>query len=160
MDPADLTDHDRDRLGQHLDGEDGRREPSASPMSEGFTRFSSAVARWTGSVWAFSVVVLALLGWLMLGPVFHWSSRWQLVATTATTLITFLMVFVIQATQDRHAAAMQLKLDELLSSSENASDRFIGADMLTQSEIRDHRDGLRAPTSATDRSSAPDEEAS
>lgn len=114
-----------------------------SRVSGGFTRFSSAVARWTGSAWAFAAASLALLGWLALGPVFHWSNRWQLVATTVTTLVTFLMVFVIQATQDRHSAAMQLKLDELLSVTENARENLIGADRLTQSEIQDHRDELQ-----------------
>lgn len=111
-------------------------------MNEGFTRFSSAVARWTGRAWAFGLASLVIVGWLALGPVFQWSSRWQLAASTATTLITFLMVFVIQATQDRHSAAMQLKLDELLSATENAREDLIGADRLTQSEIQDHRDEL------------------
>ena len=78
----------------------------------------------------------------MLGPVFHWSSRWQLVASTVTTIVTFLMVFVIQATQNRHSASMQLKLDELISASENASEKLIGADLLSRSEIQDHRDEL------------------
>ncbi len=114
-----------------------------SSVNEGFTRFSSAVARWTGRAWAFGSASLVLLGWLALGPVFHWSSRWQLVATTVTTLITFLMVFVIQATQDRHSAAMQLKLDELLSATEHAREKLIGADQLTRSQIQEHREELQ-----------------
>lgn len=111
-------------------------------VSEGFTRFSSAVARWTGGAWAFGSASLLLVGWLALGPVFHWSSRWQLVATTTTTLITFLMVFVIQATQNRHTAAMQLKLDELIHATENARENVMGAERLTHAEIQDQREEL------------------
>jgi low affinity Fe/Cu permease len=112
-------------------------------MSAGFTRFSAAVARWTGSVWAFALVIVGIAVWLALGPSFHWSTAWQLAANLVTTLITFLMVFVIQATQNRHSAAMQLKLDELLKSSEHARDQLIGADLLTQAEIDDHRSELQ-----------------
>ena len=108
----------------------------------GFTRFSSSVARATGSAWMFAIVSLAVVGWLVLGPVFHWSSSWQLVATTVTTIVTFTMVFVIQATQNRHSAAMQLKLDELINASENASQKVIGSDRLTHSEIQSHREEL------------------
>jgi low affinity Fe/Cu permease len=88
------------------------------------------------------VASLALLGWMVSGPIFRWSNRWQLVATTITTLVTFLMVFVIQATQNRHSAAMQLKLDELISATEKAREKLIGADLLTQSEIQEHRDEI------------------
>jgi low affinity Fe/Cu permease len=111
-------------------------------VERGFTRFSASVAHWTGSAWAFGAASLLVLGWLLLGPVFHWSNHWQLVAATATTIVTFLMVFVIQATQNRHSAAMQLKLDELISASENASEALIGADLLPQSEIQGHRDDI------------------
>lgn len=111
-------------------------------MDRGFTRFSASVARWTGSAWAFGAVSLIVLGWLLLGPVFRWSDHWQLVATTVTTIVTLLMVFVIQATQNRHSAAVQLKLDELISVSENASEALIGVDLLSESEIQGHRDEL------------------
>ena len=86
-----------------------------------------------------------MIAWLASGPVFHWSTGWQSVATTVTTLITFLMVFVIQATQNRHSAAMQLKLDELINATEEARGELIGADLLTQSQIEDHRDQLEGP---------------
>ena len=112
-------------------------------MDRGFTRFSASVARWTGSAWAVAAVSLAVLGWLLLGPVFHWSNHWQLVATTVTSIVPILMVFVIQVTQNRHSAAMQLKLDELISASENAREKLIGADLLSQSEIQGHRDELQ-----------------
>ncbi len=115
-------------------------------MTGGFARFSSAMARWAGSVWAFAGVSLLLLGWLVLGPVLHWSSRWQLAASTIATLTTFLMVFVIQATQNRHSAAMQLKLDELISASGDAREQLIGVDQLPESEIQGHRDELQRRT--------------
>jgi low affinity Fe/Cu permease len=111
-------------------------------LAEGFTRFSAATARRAGSAWAFGAAAIALLGWLASGPVFHWSTGWQSLATTATALITFLMVFVIQATQNRHSAAMQLKLDELIHATEKANGELIGADQLSQSEIEGHRGAL------------------
>jgi low affinity Fe/Cu permease len=113
-------------------------------MSSGrFTRFSSIVARSTGSGWTFAAATVLLGVWLALGPVFHWSGRWQLVASTSTTVITFLMVFVIQATQNRNSASMQLKLDELIRANDNARTRLVGADDMTEPEIQEHRDALR-----------------
>ncbi|MGE5226398.1 MAG: low affinity iron permease family protein [Planctomycetaceae bacterium] len=120
-------------------------------MNAGFTRLSAAVARWTGTAWAFALVIAGLAVWLLLGPSFHWSTGWQLAANVVTTLITFVMVFVIQATQNRHSAAMQLKLDELLKSSEHARDQLIGADLLSQAEIDDHRSELQGGGGAPER---------
>lgn len=111
-------------------------------MSGRFSRFSSTVARWTGSVWAFVLVGMAIVLWLAVGPFFHWSGRWQLTAATTATLVTFLMVFVIQATQNRHTAAMQLKLDELILATENARENVMGAERLTDKEIQGQRDEL------------------
>lgn len=111
-------------------------------MDRGYTRFSSAAARWSGSAWASSLAALVVLGWLALGQTFHWSNRWQLVGSTVTTVVTFLMVFVIQGTQNRHSAAMQLKLDELINATEDARPDVIGADLLSQEEIQGHRDEL------------------
>lgn len=90
----------------------------------------------------FGAVSLAIVLWLALGPLFHWSGRWQLAASTTATLITFLMVFVIQATQNRHTAAMQLKLDELIHATENARENVMGAERLTHAEIQDQREEL------------------
>jgi low affinity Fe/Cu permease len=83
-------------------------------MNGVFRRFSNAAAATMGSPGAFLLGVLIILVWAFSGPMFHYSDTWQLVINTGTTIITFLMVFLIQATQNRDAQAMQLKLDELL----------------------------------------------
>ena len=76
-----------------------------------------------------------ILLWAITGPIFHWSDTWQLIINTGTTIVTFLMVFLIQNTQNRDAAAMQAKLDELLRAVEKARDQFIGVEHLTEREI-------------------------
>lgn len=83
-------------------------------MSRLFTRFANAVSRAVGSSWAFIVAALLIVGWAASGPVFDFSDTWQLVINTGTTIITFLMVFLIQNTQNRDAKAIHLKLDELV----------------------------------------------
>src|SRR5579859_7038892 len=81
----------------------------------GMFRFCAEwIARAVGSSWAFILAVLVIVAWLVTGPLFHYSDTWQLVINTATTIITFLMVFLIQNSQNRDAAAMQAKLDELI----------------------------------------------
>src|SRR5437763_1256555 len=82
--------------------------------SGGFPKFARESARWTGRPMAFFLAVLVILLWAVTGPVFHYSDTWQLVINTGTTIITFLMVFLIQNTQNRDSEAMHLKLDELL----------------------------------------------
>src|ERR1043166_3205453 len=82
----------------------------------GFAKFARASSRWAGRPIAFGLAVLVILVWLITGPIFHFSDTWQLVINTATTIITFLMVFLIQNTQNRDSEAVHLKLDELLRS--------------------------------------------
>ena len=77
---------------------------------------SRAVTAWTGSSWAFAIAAAVIVVWLVTGPMFHFSDTWQLVINTGTTIVTFLMVFLIQNTQNRDAKAIHLKLDELISS--------------------------------------------
>ena len=86
-------------------------------VGERFRRFAVRTAERLGSHWAFTVAVLVVVLWLVTGPLFHFSNTWQLVINTATTVVTFLMVFLIQATQNRDAKAIHLKLDELIRSS-------------------------------------------
>jgi low affinity Fe/Cu permease len=79
-----------------------------------FARIAGRVADWTGSSWAFCVAALVIIVWALTGPVFGFSDTWQLVINTGTTIVTFLMVFLIQNTQNRDTRALHLKLDELL----------------------------------------------
>src|SRR5262245_65075745 len=91
-----------------------KKTPAAHPVPGAFHRFAHTVSNAVGSPAAFGFAVLAVAAWAALGPVFHFSDTWQLVVNTATTIITFLVVFLIQHTQNRDAKAIHLKLDELL----------------------------------------------
>ena len=103
-------------------------------MEKLFVSFATATARIAGKPWTFLGCVLIVLVWAASGPIFKFSETWQLVINTGTTIITFLMVFLIQNTQNRDGAALQTKLDELIvaSSTEN---QFIGIEKLTNKEL-------------------------
>ena len=92
---------------------------------------------------AFVISTLLIVVWAVLGPVYHYSDTWQLVANTATSIITFLMVFVIQNSQNRDGAAIQAKLDELIRSG-SAENRFVGIDLLTEDEVGKLRERIAA----------------
>ena len=100
-----------------------------------FSDFSNAIARGSGRPIAFVAALALIVIWAVTGPFFGFSETWQLVVNTATTIITFLMVFVLQNTQNRDGEALHAKLDELILSS-NAENRFIEAERLTEDEIR------------------------
>ena len=104
-------------------------------MEKLFNRLANATARLTGKPLTFALCFLVILVWAVTGPVFGFSQTWQLVINTGTTIVTFLMVFLIQNTQNRDAAAMQAKLDELVYASGNARNRFIGIEHLTDTEL-------------------------
>jgi len=99
-------------------------------------RLASWATRWTGSTTAFVLAMVFVILWLVTGPLFHWSDTWQLVANTITTIITFLMVFLIQRTQNKDSLAMQLKLNEMVAALEGASNRLIGVEDLSEVELR------------------------
>ena len=103
-----------------------------------FTTASNAVARAAGAPTTFLICCAVVIVWAVSGPFFHFSDTWQLVINTGTTIVTFLMVFLIQNTQNRDGAAIQAKLDELIraSASQNA---FIGIEHLTQAEVEEFR---------------------
>src|SRR4051812_2286440 len=113
-------------------------------MNGVFRRFSNAAAATMGSPGAFLLGVLIILVWAFSGPMFHYSDTWQLVINTGTTIITFLMVFLIQATQNRDAQAVQAKLDELIAATA-ARNEFIGIDKLTEAQLRAIREEHDAP---------------
>jgi len=100
-----------------------------------FENMSSSVTKATGSPWAFILAVLIIIIWGITGPVFHFSDTWQLVINTGTTIITFLMVFIIQQSQNKDSLAIQLKLNELIACDERASNRLIDVEALTQDEL-------------------------
>ena len=104
-------------------------------MEKLFVRFATLTAKIAGKPWTFIACVGIVLVWAVTGPIFKFSQTWQLVINTGTTIITFLMVFLIQNTQNRDGAAMQAKLDELLFSMKQADDRFIGIEHLTEDEL-------------------------
>lgn len=111
-------------------------------MDRVFTRIASAIASIAGKPLAFVAAVLVIAVWAVSGPVFQWSDTWQLVVNTGTTIVTFLMVFLIQNSQNRDAAAMQAKLDELIRATEGARGQFIGIEHLTDEQIEAIRDKL------------------
>jgi low affinity Fe/Cu permease len=100
-----------------------------------FEKVASSVTRVTGSSTAFLVAVAVILVWAFTGPIFHYSDTWQLVINTGTTIITFLMVFIIQQSQNKDSLAIQLKLNELIACDERASNRLIVVEDLTQDEL-------------------------
>jgi len=107
-------------------------------MNKLFAEVSSAIARQTGRPVIFILSVAAIVIWAMTGPLFRYSDAWQLVINTGTTIVTFLMVFIIQNTQNRDGAAIQAKLDELIRTSA-AQNRFMGIEHLTAEEIEEYR---------------------
>jgi low affinity Fe/Cu permease len=104
-------------------------------MDRFFTRVSSGISVAAGQPLTFLLAIAIILIWAVTGPLFHFSDTWQLIINTGTTIVTFLMVFLIQNTQNRDAAAMQAKLDELLRAVGKARDQFIGVEHLTEREI-------------------------
>ena len=100
-----------------------------------FQKFSNKVTRTAGSPLAFIFAVLVIILWAITGPIFKFSDSWQLVINTGTTIITFLMVFVIQHSQNKDTVALHLKLNELIAASKTASNRLIDAEDLTDEEL-------------------------
>ena len=108
-------------------------------MKRTFADIATAVARQSGRPITFLLAVFIIIVWAVTGPIFHYSDTWQLIINTGTTIITFLMVFVIQNTQNRDSAAVQAKLDELIRVSA-AQNTLIGIEHLTEDEISDIRE--------------------
>ena len=104
-------------------------------MNELFRKFAQKTSQVVGTSWVFILAVLVILVWGISGPMFHYSDTWQLVINTSTTIITFLMVFLIQNTQNRDAKAIHLKLDELLKGVKGARTRFVNLEELSDKEL-------------------------
>jgi low affinity Fe/Cu permease len=99
-------------------------------------RLAARVTALVGGSWAFACAFLVVLIWLATGPLFRYSDTWQLVINTGTTIVTFLMVFLIQRSQNKESRALQLKLDELVKAQEGASNQLIDAENLSEDELR------------------------
>lgn len=100
-----------------------------------FEQISQHVTHWTGSSWAFTIACLMIIAWLVSGPVFGYSDSWQLVINTGTTIVTFLMVFLIQRTQNKESLAIHLKLNEIIASTEGASNRLVDIEDLSEEDL-------------------------
>jgi low affinity Fe/Cu permease len=104
-------------------------------MNELFRRFAHKTSIIVGSPWAFITAVLVIVVWAITGPIFQFSDTWQLVINTSTTIVTFLMVFLIQNTQNRDAKAIHLKLDELIRGVEKARNRLVDLEEMSDEEL-------------------------
>jgi low affinity Fe/Cu permease len=114
-------------------------------------RFAKAVSRFTGHPMAFAVAAAIIAVWIVCGPIFGFSDTWQLVINTATTIVTFLMVFLIQNTQNRESSAIQLKLDELIRTSRGAHNGLLDLEELSDRELEAFRqEYVRMAESARD----------
>jgi low affinity Fe/Cu permease len=132
------TAYDQQHPPRHQDNGIGQSEASA--IARGFTAFANHIAHLAGRPVTFVLCCLIIVVWGASGPIFHYSDTWQLIINTGTTIITFLMVFLIQNTQNRDGAAVQAKLDELIRAVEGARNHFIGIEHLTEEQL----DAIRA----------------
>jgi len=112
-------------------------------LAQKFSLFSHLVSQWTGHPAAFLLAVLVVLVWAITGPMFNYSDTWQLVINTGTTIVTFLMVFLIQNTQNRDTLAIQLKLSELVLAMKGAENKFAAIEDLTDEELEKLHDDCR-----------------
>jgi low affinity Fe/Cu permease len=105
-------------------------------VSDAFRVFARRSSMLLGSAWAFAGAVLVIVVWILTGPTFHFSDTWQLIINTATTVITFLMVFLIQNTQNRDAKAVHLKLDEIIRALKGARNQLVDLEDLSDEELK------------------------
>ncbi len=130
------------RSGRATKGPPGVSSPRARGrrLNSPFERLAQLAARWSASSVGFTSALVVVLVWLATGPSLHYSTTWQLVINTGTTIITFLMVFLIQRSQSKDALAIQLKLDELVAALAGASNRLVAAEDLSEADLEDlHR---------------------
>ena len=125
-------------------------QPSAkSPMTQQFSRFAHTVSYYAGQPIAFLSALAVVLVWMLTGPMFHYSDTWQLDINTGTTIVTFLMVFLIQNTQNRDTLAIQLKLSELVLAMKGAENKFAAIEDLSDEELQRLHDDCRARAEMT-----------
>jgi low affinity Fe/Cu permease len=148
-----MTLHRWDAAVQHANkaAETAANSVHQGPVSASFTRLASATAHAAGRPATFALCCMTVVIWAAIGPMFHYSDTWQLVINTGTTIITFLMVFLIQNTQNRDGAALQAKLDELIWATQDARNAYMGIERLPESELEQMREdcadeNARSPT--------------
>ncbi|PKQ05790.1 MAG: hypothetical protein CVT73_11170 [Alphaproteobacteria bacterium HGW-Alphaproteobacteria-12] len=112
-------------------------------MAEYFSKFAQKTAHWTGHPTAFLLAATVIAVWIVTGPVFSYSDTWQLIINTGTTIITFLMVFLIQNTQNRDMTTMQLKLSELVLAMKGAENKFASIEDLSDEELEELHQACR-----------------
>lgn len=127
----------------------GHAGNGSKPLSVTFSRFAQRIAIWTGHPTAFFLAVLIIAVWIVTGPIFHYSDTWQLVINTGTTIVTFMMVFLIQNTQNRDMMAVQLKLSELVLAMKGAQNSFAALEDLTDEELEALHQECRARAEVT-----------
>ncbi len=132
-------------------GKGNRRGPGTRTpaLVQQFAQFAHATSLWTGHPYAFLIAVGVVLAWALLGPIFNYSDTWQLVINTGTTIVTFLMVFLIQNTQNRDTLAIQIKLSELVLAMKGAENKFAAIEDLTDEELERLHDDCRARVEMT-----------
>lgn len=128
---------------KHTGGDKSRATHKNGHWSEMFSTMACAAAHWMGKPIAFLIAVLAVIVWGATGPMFHYSDTWQLVINTSTTIVTFLMVFLIQNTQNRDTMAVQLKLSELILKIDEAENRFATAEDMSDEQLEELHEELR-----------------
>jgi len=112
-------------------------------VRDAFSSFAREASIFLGSPWMFAAALLIILGWGLTGPVFHYSDTWQLIINTGTTIVTFLMVFLIQNTQNRDAKATHLKLDEIMRAVEGARNELLDLENCSEEELKELEDQFR-----------------
>jgi low affinity Fe/Cu permease len=128
---------------------DSRSHTASSPLAQQFSRFAHTISTWTGHPVAFLLAVFLVVVWILTGPIFHYSDTWQLVINTGTTIVTFLMVFLIQNTQNRDTLAIQLKLSELVLAMKGAENKFAAIEDLSDEELEQLHNDCRAGVEMT-----------
>ena len=126
--------HDKSDASEASGSDDHPRRKSA--ISRAFEAISQKATVWTGSSWAFGLAALVIVVWLVSGPLFGFSDTWQLVINTGTTIVTFLMVFLIQRAQNKESLAVQLKLNEIVAAIQGASNRLIDVESLSETDLQ------------------------
>jgi low affinity Fe/Cu permease len=138
------------RMKNKSDDRNHRAPAAPSPtLTQQFSQFAHATSAWTGNPTAFLLAVAVVIVWVVTGPFFHYSDTWQLVINTGTTIVTFLMVFLIQNTQNRDTLAIQLKLSELVLAMKGAKNEFAAIEDLNDEELQSLHEECRSRAEMT-----------
>jgi low affinity Fe/Cu permease len=132
-----------------VNADSNQRAKAPSSWTQNFSRFAHSVSLWTGHPVAFLLALAVVIAWIVTGPMFNYSDTWQLVINTGTTIVTFLMVFLIQNTQNRDTLAIQLKLSELVLAMKGAENKFAAIEDLSDEELEQLHNDCRARAEMT-----------